>query len=279
LLHLSEQNAKENFAARYGSAREDAVLKELARELNLEQTPRIIECADVSHFQGGSTVASIVCFVDGHPDKSRYRHFHLSQEGKPDDFASMNEVVTRHLSRGAEENTLADLLVIDGGPPQLLQARAARQALSLQSPVLIGLAKKRTGEAPYLALGVSKTVGRGKKPERIYVEDRPAPVIPRSSSAALHLLERLRDEAHRFAITFHRSTRTKRAFISLLDSIPGVGLKRRKDLLRAFGSARAIAEAEPQSVAEKCNMPIALAQRIVGELRRRMPRRQESAPE
>ena len=174
LVLLAQENAKENFISRFSSSEGDSSLKSLKDELGLEQMPRSIECADISHFQGASTVASVVNFKDSKPDKSRYRHFNLqSQEGKPDDFASMLEIVTRHLSRCMEENQLPDLLVIDGGKAQLAKAIEARRALGLSEPVLIGLAKRRNNRLPYFASNKKPSY----KPERIYVEGKEFPLV------------------------------------------------------------------------------------------------------
>lgn len=263
LVALAQENARENYTARLGGAggRDDRDVKALQMELQLAEVPRTMECVDISHFQGGSTVASVVFFQDGRPEKSRYRHFHLTQEGKPDDFASMREVVTRHLSRCAEENTVCDLMIIDGGTAQLNQALGVRRELGLQMPAMIGLAKKRSAKIPYFGLsGGGRT--RGKKPERVFVEGQALPIVLRESSRALRLLERIRDEAHRFAVTFHRSVRSRRAFVSVLEQIPGVGEKRRKELLRVFGSVKKIAEAQPADL-EAAGVPEKLAIRII----------------
>jgi len=268
LVSLAQENARENFLARFGSTlgQGDAPLRGLKDELGIEQIPRTIECVDISHFQGGSTVASVVHFRDGRPEKTRYRHFHLAtQEGKPDDFASMYEIVERHLSRCAEENTLPDLLIIDGGKAQLAQALAVRERLSLREPTMIGLAKKRTARMPYLAGG-----GRGERtpyrPERVYLEGKSAPIMLRESSKALHLLERIRDEAHRFAITFHRSTRTNRTIRSALDDITGLGNRRRVVLLREFGSVQRIKESSAEEITRRTGIPVKLAARILERL-------------
>ena len=264
IVGLALANARENFISRYGvEDRSDSALRSLQVELRLEQMPRLIECIDVSHFQGESTVASVVCFKDGHPDKSRYRHFILGQEGKPDDFASMREVVKRHLSRCNEENSLPDLIVIDGGPAQLSQALRMRAELGLEMPVMIGLAKKRGG-----ARRVREGTTVLPKPERVYCQGESLPVILKPTSEGLRLLERVRDEAHRFAITFHRSRRTKKLFASKLDSIPGVGPERRKALLRAFGSVNRLKQADATEVVEKAGLPLSLAQRVLNTLQR-----------
>jgi len=270
LLGLAINNATENFRARFsGVDAADGAAEELQSALSLEELPRTMECVDVSHFQGGSTVASVVSFKDGRPEKSRYRHFILSQEGKPDDFASMREVVMRHLSRCAEENTLPDLIVIDGGPAQLAQALKVRKELGLLRPDMIGLAKKRVETAAYRAHTKALQRLRERKPERVYLENETVPVVLRPESEALHLLERIRNEAHRFAISFHRKRRSKKVFQSQLEGIQGVGPKRRKELLKAFGSVKVIAETEPSVLAERCAISLHLATRIIATLRAR----------
>ncbi len=266
LLSLAYQNAKENFTGRFGGGSQDRVLRALQHELGLDQTPRIIECADISHFQGGATVGSIVCFHDGLREKSGYRHFHLTQEGKPDDFASMREIMTRHLSRCMEDNTLADLMVIDGGALQLAQALDVRRDLGLRTPAMIGLAKKRRVSAPYRIALRGRPVG---KPERIFMEGRELPVVLDAASDALKLLERIRDEAHRFAITFHRKTRSRKVLRSALENIPGIGPERRRGLLREFGSVKALRKASAEEIAGRSRIPLTLAQRMLSLLNRR----------
>lgn len=198
LLELASKNAEENFRARFLQVdKSQKVLAELCESLGLSEVPRVIDCVDVSHFQGDQTVASVVSFKDARADKSRYRLYKLKIQGKPDDFASIREVVMRHLSRCLEENTLCDLMLIDGGLAQLSQARAVRKELGLESPEMISIAKKRSAKGT---------------PERIFVEDDSKEIVLNPSSDALHLLERLRDEAHRFAIGFHRKLRAKKFF-------------------------------------------------------------------
>lgn len=266
LVQLAQSNAEKNFTGRFQRLQvEQETNRALQAELDLEEIPRTIECVDISHFQGQSTVASVVAFQDGRPEKSRYRRFHLTQEGKPDDFASMYEVVYRHLSRGQEEGTVCDLMVIDGGIGQLSQALRVRKELSLQRPLLISLAKKRSSKTSYKVGHVYQEMM--KKPERVYVEGRAVPVVLEQSSEALRLLERIRDEAHRFALAFHRTSRTKRVFRSELELIPGIGVTRRKDLLREFGSVRAIREATAEELQSACGIPLKLAQKIVNTLR------------
>ena len=266
LLELALTNSKQNFEARFSDQnRSDRILEALRVELDLEEAPRTIECVDISHFQGGSTVGAVVSFKDMKPNKKRYRSFHLSQEVN-DDFASMREVVSRHLSRCAEENTIADLMVIDGGVQQLAVARKVRSELGLERPNLIGLAKKRKKGAHYRAYEGAVELGAVRKPERIFVEDSNQPIVLNVRSEALQLLERIRNEAHRSAVTFHRKTRNKKSFKSVLDSVPGIGPKRRTDLLREFGSVAAIRAASAQEINQRCGLPIALAQRLLSAI-------------
>ncbi len=266
VMELAKTNAKQNFEARFSEVdRDNRILEALKEELQLDQVPRAIECIDISHFQGGSTVGAIVALQEMTPDKSRYRSFHLSQE-EPDDFASMREVLTRHLSRGAEENTLPDLIVVDGGKAQLSQALAVRKKLGLLQPAMVGLAKKRTGGMHYRAFDGEANTKAIRKPERIYLEGSSTPVILEPRSEVLHLLERIRNEAHRFAITFHRKTRTKTTVRSALDKIPGVGPKRRYELLRQFRSVAKIKQASAEEISTSCGIPIKIANRILDVL-------------
>lgn len=263
LKELAQENAKHNFEARFCSIdKNERLLKALQDEFSLPQLPRIIECVDVSHFQGSSTVASVVCFKDAKPERARYRKFKLTQEGKPDDFASINEVVRRHLSRCQEENTLSDLLIVDGGAQQLAQAIRVRKELGLESPSIISLAKKRTRKQ-YHVLRVSNTERYIQlKPERVFTETERTSIILDPASEVLKLLQRLRDEAHRFAISFHRELRAKKSFRSVLDDIAGVGAKRKLDLLREFKSIKCIRESADEEIARRVSIPLALAKRI-----------------
>lgn len=269
LILLAQENARENFLARFGATagEGDVSLRALKDELGLEQIPRMVECVDISHFQGGSTVASVVHFKDARPDKNRYRTFILdSQEGKPDDFASMFEVVERHLSRCAEENTLPDLMVIDGGAAQLSEALQVRSKLGLNQPTMIGLAKKRGIKQAYYSVVAGE--GGFYKPERVYVEGKSGPIVLRENSKGLFLLERLRDEAHRFAITFHRARRTKSVFKSPLDGVMGLGQRRRNILLREFGSIARIRNTTAEQITDKTGIPLKVAKAVIEKLNR-----------
>jgi excinuclease ABC subunit C len=203
LIELSEENAKQSYHARYSSGtRQDRALRELVHHLKLRQLPRIIECVDISHFQGDSTVGVVVSFKDGTPEKDRYRKFIVAQQGKPDDFASIYEVVKRHLKRCLEADQLPDLLVIDGGAQQLAKAVAAAEELEVSGLEIVALAKRRA----------SPGASGQRRPERVFLPKVKSPIIMPGDNTGLLLLQRARDEAHRFAISFHRKRRSKKVF-------------------------------------------------------------------
>jgi excinuclease ABC subunit C len=256
LLSLAQLNARQHFLSQFDTeTRYTEISKSLAKTLGLRQMPRRIECVDISNFQGSDIVGAIVSFFDGRPDKEHYRKYKISVQDKPDDFASIEEVVTRRLKRGLEENDLPDLLIIDGGPGQLRRALAAREATRAGIDI-VALAKERT---------VSDVSSRRveKKPERIYTNPEAEPIVFESSSEVTHLIQRIRDEAHRFVITFHRKTRSKRVFRSALDSIAGVGPDRRARLLRHFGSVDAMKSVPAPELAKAGRMPLPLAEKIL----------------
>ena len=216
--------------------RSDAVphaVESLQRDLRLKYPPRRIECFDISHLQGTDMVASMVVFVDGRPKKGDYRKFKIraTVEGNVvDDFASMREVVRRRYSRLLQEQSdLPDLIMVDGGKGQLSSACEVLDELNLRDQPIISLAKRL---------------------EEVFVPHESDPIpIPKSSSA-LRLLQQVRDEAHRFAITFHRSLRDKRTLQTELDLIGGIGRKRAKELLEAFGSVQGVKFATEAQLAE-----------------------------
>ena len=194
-------------------------VEELKKFLNLPALPKKMECFDISHFQGSETVASMVSFKNGLPDKKNYRRFKIkSTEGKPDDFLSMREVIFRRYSKISAEN-LPDLIVIDGGIGQLNSALEIIRGLNLKIPV----------------------VSLAKQFELVFTEKFSEPI--KLEGQALFLMQRIRDEAHRFAITFHRKLRRKRNLESELDKIFGIGKIRREKLLKKFGSIEKIKSA------------------------------------
>jgi excinuclease ABC subunit C len=205
-------------------------LKALQRDLRLSAPPRRIECFDISNIQGADTVASLVVFADGKPKKGEYRKFIIRTVEGPNDFASMQEVIERRYARLLlEKSILPDLIMVDGGKGQLSSALEVLQKLKLNTVPTIGLAKRL---------------------EEVFLPNQSEPIqLPRTSSG-LRLMQQIRDEAHRFAITFHRSTRTKRILQTELDMIRGVGNKRAKELLEKFGSVRGVLAAPEEQIAE-----------------------------
>ncbi len=217
-------------------------VKALQRDLRLEKPPRHIEAFDISNIQGTDPVASMVCFIDGQAAKQQYRHFKIRQKATPDDFAMMAEVVKRRYSRLLkEQQPFPDLILIDGGKGQLGAALGSLQEIGMENQPIIALAK-RLDEV--FIPGVSE-----------------AQNIPRVSSG-LRLLQRIRDESHRFAITFHRKLRKKRTITSELDDIPGIGERRRKILLTHFGSLKNIKSASLEDLSKVSHIPSKLAQQI-----------------
>lgn len=245
IVNMAEGNAEkylrdEAERVKQANAQTLGAVEELGHYLGLRELPNRMECFDISHNQGSETVASMVVFEGGLPKKSDYRRFKIrSAEGKPDDFKSMREVTTRRYGKLAEEE-LPDLIVIDGGKGQLSSAlEIIRGAGHLKVPV----------------------VGLAKQFELIFVEGSSDPVVLPRHSQALYLIQRIRDEAHRFAITYHRKLRGKRNLVSVLDHIDGIGPKRRKMLWSHFGNLNRIKAASVEELAavEGMNLPAAEA--------------------
>nr|ADI22134.1 nuclease subunit of the excinuclease complex [uncultured myxobacterium HF0200_19H16] len=244
LLTLANKNAKQAFTDKKRQEGEaKTTLERLQKKLRLRNEPRHLECYDISHFQGTHIVASAVAFVDGIPDKSLYRHFKIRSTQEQDDFQSMYEVISRRTRRGLEESNLPDLMVIDGGKGQLSSARAALDDHGVDWVDLISLAKSR------IKTRNQQDVQRSS--ERVFVHGIKDPIVLQANSSELFLLMRARDEAHRFAIEFQRKKRRKASTQSALEKIPGIGPKKRKQLLAKLGSAKRVEQAsleELQSV-------------------------------
>jgi excinuclease ABC subunit C len=236
LVALANKNAKQAFTDKKRQEGEaKTTLERLKKALRLRSEPLHIECYDISHFQGTHIVASGVAFVNGVPDKSLYRHFKIRSTQDQDDFKSMYEVISRRTRRGLEEGNLPNLMVIDGGKGQLSSARAALDDHGVDWIDLISLAKSR------IKTRNVKDVQRSS--ERVFVEGIKDPIVLRTNSSELFLLMRARDEAHRFAIEFQRKKRRQASSRSSLENIPGIGPKRRKQLLSKLGSAKQVQRA------------------------------------
>jgi excinuclease ABC subunit C len=229
-------------------ARADDTLYELQEALSLKVVPRLMVCFDISHTQGSELVGSGVVFENGEPKKSEYRRFRIRGEWGNDDFRSMEEVVGRYFRRRIDEQLpIPDLVVIDGGKGQLSAARRGAEQAGATDVAFIALAKRE---------------------EEIYLADRAAPVRLARTSPALRLLQRLRNEAHRFAITYNRNLRGKRTLASELAQIPGVGPARQRALLERFGSVRALRIATPEEIGRIPGFSSGLGARILEHLTR-----------
>ncbi len=264
LAELAERNAtdaleQERVRWLADRGKTDVALRELQEALGLEGPPKRIECYDVSHVQGTSVVSSMVVFEDGRPAKSQYRRFRARIGDRNDDFTNMRETLRRRFARAFVGGTggdgdavaartnwpLPDLIILDGGKGQLSAGlEALADAGRLQIPIA-ALAKER---------------------EELFVPNRPDPIVLPRTAQGLYLVQRIRDEAHRFAVTYHQKVRARRAVRSILDDIAGVGPARKRALLRKFGSVRAMQDAPVEELAAVGGVGAALAERIKSAL-------------
>ncbi len=244
LVETASRNAELGLGRRL-EAREsvESALEELAERLRLDETPRRIECYDVSTLNGVLTVASRVVFQDGKPAKNDYRRYRIREVEGPDDYAALREVLQRRLAR-VEREPLPDLLMVDGGKGQLGVVEAALRDAGLEVETL-GLAKERDAESRAPRVRRSG----GLKAERIFRPGRKNAILLSPSSKALLLLQRVRDESHRFAIEYQRSLRQREGLVSILEELPGIGPKKKKALLRELGSLRAVRAASVERLA------------------------------
>jgi excinuclease ABC subunit C len=259
LMALATRNAGETLAREQARWMADegktlGALEELAEALGLPGPPLRIECYDISNVQGSDSVGSMVVFEEGRPRPGEYRRFKIRTVVGANDFASHQEVLRRRFRRaragdeGAEEAlrwAMPDLVIIDGGKGQVSAAKEVLDELGLHDLPMAGLAKER---------------------EELFLPGATEPVVLPATSPALYLVQRLRDEAHRFAITYHRDLRSKRQTHSAFDDLPGVGPKRRRALLRVFGSAKRVRDAPVEQIAAVPGIGAALAERIKATL-------------
>jgi excinuclease ABC subunit C len=286
LVELAAENAKEALAQMRVKWMADAnkteqALEQLREELSLPEIPRRIECYDNSNIQGTSPVSSMVVFIDGKPATNQYRKFKVRTVEGADDFATMQEVLRRRFARhgrggdrggtseateqGGAEARRAEGVVSAGG-----EGPGAGDAWDLPDLVIIDGGKGQLGAAVQVMreLGVYQipAVGLAKRFEELFVPDEDEPVVLPRNSEALYLVQRIRDEAHRFAITYHRQVRAKSSIQSALDTIPGIGPKRKKALLKKFGSVKQIREADVDEIAATVGFTRALAEKVKAEL-------------
>jgi excinuclease ABC subunit C len=259
LLALATRNAAETLAREQARWLADqgktlAALEELADALGLPGPPLRIECYDISNTGGSESVGSMVVFEDGKPRSGEYRRFKIKSVSGPNDFASHQEVLRRRFrtARTGEEGVdearrwaMPDLVIVDGGKGQVSAAKTVLDELGLHDLPLAGLAKER---------------------EELFLPDAGAPILLPATSPALYLVQRLRDEAHRFAITYHRDLRARRSVRSAFDDLPGVGPKRKRELLKVFGSIKRVRDAPVEQIAAVPGIGPALAARIKATL-------------
>jgi excinuclease ABC subunit C len=254
LLELASQNARHLLEERAllterALGRADDVLYETQEALDMKVVPRLAVCFDISHTQGSEVVGSAVVFRNGEPDKSEYRKFHIRGDWGNDDFRSMAEVTGRYFRRRIEEGKpLPELALIDGGRGQLTAARDAAMNAGATDVTFASLAKRE---------------------EDVYLVGRSEPLRFGRANRALRLLQRMRDEAHRFAHTFNRRLRTTRTLTSELADIPGIGPVRQRALLERFGSVRALRAATPAQIADLPGFSKVLAANVVEHLRQK----------
>ncbi|OGQ51096.1 MAG: excinuclease ABC subunit C [Deltaproteobacteria bacterium RIFCSPLOWO2_02_FULL_57_26] len=264
LVEMAAQNARQSFFERHDQEKErERMLLELQQQLRLRHYPQRVECFDISNIHGSHAVGSMVTFFNGEADKNRYRHYRIrtvDSASGGDDFAMMYEVLKRRFSRGLGEGDLPDLVVVDGGKGQLGMALAAMRDLGVKDVDVAALAKMRVQRSAR-----SPEIQRSE--ERVFLPGQSNPVILKRNSNALFLLQRVRDEAHRFAITYHKQLRTRQTLYSALDRVPGVGGARKRALLRAFGSIKRIEEASLEELLKVPSMNEKIAREILQSLK------------
>lgn len=252
LVDLALENARVLIEGTGASSRNLELLEDLRALLELRNVPRRIECFDISNLQGREAVGSKVTFIDGEPIKDDYRRYRIRSIEGADDYGMMEEVLKRRIARGLKEGDLPDLLAVDGGKGQLNVALRVLDELGAEGVDVLAIAKVRDG-------GGSRKV-RGK--EKIFTASLAEPLLLEGNSTALLLLERIRDEAHRFAIAYHKKLRSKQLISSLLDEIPGVGPKIKAALLSRFGDLYVIRRAPVDQLTAVSGVSPALAARI-----------------
>jgi excinuclease ABC subunit C len=254
LVEMAQKNAENTFQKKV-SAKEtlDQTLKELQEKLRLRALPHRVECFDISNLFGTLAVGSLVSFLDGKPDRSHYRHFKVHAPSFPDDYGMMYEVLKRRYSKLEVEKETPDLLIVDGGKGQLNVALAVLAELGLSGISAIGLAKDKD-------TGLQKI--EGKTSDKVYLPNIKDPILLPSRSASLRFLQQLRDEAHRFAIRYHKKLRGKQGLQTVLDEVWGIGEVKKKALFKNFGSLQRIQEASMEALGQVESLTQKDAQRV-----------------
>ena len=265
LIDLAACNAENSYRAKVSKQEStERLLDVLQQRLHLRSKPERIECFDISNIQGRLAVGAMVTFDHGTPNKARYRRFKIRTVTQSDDFAMMKEVLTRHLVKTREENQLPNLIMVDGGKGQLGVATEVLGDLAIESVDVAGIAKTRLKARP----GQIEKIRIG---ERIFVPGKPDPFVLHPSSPELLLMQRVRDEAHRFAIRFHKELRRKKLIVDPLAGIPGVGPARRKALMAHFKDLGKIRDAAVDEIAAVKGISLELARAIHDHLHPEQP--------
>ncbi len=240
LVAMARKNAENTFQKKVSEKENiELMLRELQEKLRMKKTPRRVECFDISNLFGTLAVGSMVVFQEGKADRDSYRHYKVHAPSFPDDYGMMYEVLNRRYVKAAEEGDAPDLLMVDGGKGQLNVALAVLGETGLSAVAAIGLAKEKAG---------GMKIPEGKTADKIYLPQVKDPILLPAHSAALRYLQRIRDEAHRFAISYHKKLRSKYGLQTVLDEIPGIGDVRKKALLKSFGTLAKIQEASLESL-------------------------------
>ena len=237
LLEMAVNNARNAFKIQQGTDDDmEAVMASLKKHLVLTNIPKRMECFDISNIRGKQAVGSMVTFENGKPVKSRYKRYKVKTVSKSDDYAMMYEVLTRRYSRAFREDDFPDLAVIDGGKGHLRIARRVFDELGVDRVDVIALAKSKTED-------IGNDGSKKKLDERVFICDRANPIILNQQSPELRLLVNIRDEAHRFALAYHKKLRKEQYYESPLDKIPGIGKVKKKNLLKHFGDTQKVRNA------------------------------------
>jgi len=259
LMDMTLANAKSHFTDAVTKAdRQSVGLEQIQAKFGLKNLPRRIECYDISNFQGGGNVASQVVFEDGLPRKDEYKRYKIKTVEGANDFASMKEVLSRRFKHDEWDDP--DLVVVDGGKGQLNMAVEALKEIGRSDISIVGMAKART-------LGEFHDAEVVASQERFFLPGRQNPITFPSNAEAYHILVGIRDEAHRFAITYHRKLRDEKSLGSVLDAITGLGEKRKTNLLKTFGTIEGIKAASIDQMVEVPGMNRVVAERVLIQLR------------
>jgi excinuclease ABC subunit C len=259
LMAMAQENAREEAVKSARGSGAALALEGLKSDLGLRAAPRRIEGFDIAHLEGEDTVASLVRFTDGRPDRKLYRAFTIrTLDGRVDDFAAIREAVARRYTRVVnEEMERPDLILVDGGKGQLSSAVAILSSLGLSDIPVIGLAKKK---------------------EEIFLPGSSDPLVLAEDSPGLRVLEAVRDEAHRFAGRLLRRKRAKRVALTLLEGVPGIGERRSRKIMEAFGSVEAIMGATPEEIQKRCGLPRITAAQLLAKLAERYAAKEPRSP-